>query len=265
MFDKMSKETLRQNPNGATAARKDIVRFMRDTPDLQVFNDAHSLNKHLNNENIRISFGSNGDVLLNGVEPVNLGAVRNQVRQNPGGNTFDSVPRDIPAGNLASAVNSEFKSLQLQQQSGFSKTSTLAMIPTGIAVVKTIDSFNISNADDFRTTCINISQNLTERAFNIFMDLVKEFVRTMGTYVQNSIERNVPFEEYLADSYAIISQIAEQNDIDISVYLESCIENVRGTVLKDIKIFYDQFRPIYGDNIDCEVCKGQYNIAKLTN
>uniref|UniRef100_A0A1B0C8P3 DUF4781 domain-containing protein n=1 Tax=Lutzomyia longipalpis TaxID=7200 RepID=A0A1B0C8P3_LUTLO len=95
-FDKMSKETIRLK--GESTGKADIVRNLKKIPDhKEYFRDMYKVNKQLNEANVKPSFGSDGQMQLNG-QPGNTvpSELRANLKAASTAEVFSSIPAHDP-------------------------------------------------------------------------------------------------------------------------------------------------------------------------
>lgn len=240
----MSKETVRLK--GGSAGRSDIIRSLKNIPDRpEYFRDIYKINKELNRNNIKISFGADGKAVMNAAEPFKPAELRQQLKQNAPVVVFSNVP-DNPEVNPVN-VNSE---LNLTTPSNIDLDSLRHMITT------IQEGYRVINPDDLRSSVVNLLEHLTLTAFNIFVAYVKKFVRENGDNIQRTIHRIIPFEDFFNDIFKIFIEIAEKNNI--SDFIENKLQQNADSIEFAIKEFYNQFRPTGSLSEKCKFCGGMF-------
>lgn len=241
----MSKETVRLR--GGDTGRSDIIRSLKNIPDQkEFFRDVYKINKELNKNNIKISFGPDGKALLNTAEPFKPSELRAQLKQNAPASVFANIPEN-PEVNYVN-VKSE---LNLIPNNIDSKTFVEA-----IGAIQAV--YHVLNSDDLRSSIINFLETLTVRGFNIFMTFVKTFVAQYGDDIQRRTQRFIPFESFLNDIFKILYEIAEETGINDFIE-EQLIQNEQMIYIA-INEFYNQFRPQGDRTGTCKLCGGTFYV-----
>lgn len=246
----MTKETIRLN--GGDAGRRDVIRSLKNIPDQRAFfRDIYKINKQLNANNARVSFSPDGKAILNNAETVHPTELRQQLRINSPANVFSNIP-PIPEGNLISA-NSEIN------LTGSFETHVdmkgLRFLVAGLA-----SSFSIDSEENLQNNLLNLLECLTIKAFNLFFEFVKSFVRENGDNIQKMLHRIIPFENFMNDIFNILHTLKPIQRDDLSEFVVEALEQHRADLTEQIRKFYDGLRQTGKLDGKCKVCNGVFYI-----
>ncbi|XP_077291241.1 uncharacterized protein LOC143914775 [Arctopsyche grandis] len=162
MFDKMAAET-RRRTGDITKGNAEVIRSMRQITDKDAFfSSAVRMNKQLNQNNVKISFGGTGEALLNGQHAVNPDILislspseRNEIFSNIG-------PSRLTARNSPTRIT-------------FNNTSTGFPISYELSLRSVIKIVELcSSQDDFQEYIINVISEFSGDAFAKMYDIVEE-------------------------------------------------------------------------------------------
>lgn len=191
MFDKMSKETLRIQ--GIKKGRMDIVRGVNEIPDKQYLNDLFKINKQLNQQKVRPSFGASGkNIMLNNEMPVNTGELRASVQHQRGPNVLEQISKPIPSNHGSDSY----------------------IRKTPVEIKQFFDNGNVgssieANLDDWRTAIKELGLCLSNGAKIFFKEFGSTFLNNISNISQFNDVIKIIFERFERPVAELLIQIAQ--------------------------------------------------------
>lgn len=246
-FDKLTKETIRTR--GSSLGKNDVIRSLNNIPDHnEFFRDAYKINKELNKNNVKVSFTSDGTGTMqmnNGGEAFIPGEVRQNLRQQPASTVFASAP-NTPGLTLTNPNNE----ILLTTANGLidpARVNSLIHIITSV--------FAVVSEGDLRNNILNFVDKMTDRAFNIFMQILNEFYLDFGDVIQNQLNRIIPYEQVMYDAFLALYGVAKER---LNEYLEGVWQNHREIPMMLLQDYYYEMRVSASVNTLCKVCGGSF-------
>lgn len=274
MFDKTYKETIRINGN---RAKVDIIRNVNEIPSRQQFNDLYKINKQLNKEGVRFSFGSDGKtILLNGEVQTTTADLRASVQHNQGPNILGKVTQSIPAShvnaaNVGTTTGSRIigpqPSYQPRQEPRNYAVGVFALELSSVVIggmVFVLESYgrvifeHIANAEAFENIIESMCENLPPEVFDFIMKLTRTFMDTMLDDLTSVLKFFITTESVL---YRILMYVLNNfRNVPVEV-----LEQHTGDIFRGLKRYYLSLNPNNYTGLlqKCQVCTGFFQVSQL--
>lgn len=244
----MVKETIRLK--GVDAGHVDVIRSLRNIKEhKQFFNDAYKVNKELNKNNIRISLGPEGEILLNDGKATTPTELRNNLKELPSEGVFANLPTIPDSHPAAAKINLNEKP---SVTSSVSKHHVI-MVVKGLLDLGTF----IKSSEDLESALIDFAERVTLYVFDSFVEFIKWYFIENSCRINNYLHVPIPFEDVLMVALNIIHNLSEGLGVD--EYLQRIDFNF---LRLQINEFYDNLRVRIqrrGEpNEQCKICSGSY-------
>lgn len=127
-----------------------------------------------------------------------------------------------------------------------------------ISLMLQVKQFVILDPMDLKNIIVDSMENLTNEAFNQFIDLSQIFVKQYGHNIEIMLNRIISFEEFMSDILKCTGTLASLTDMEISDFIVS-IDTIeqRQYLFENIKKYYNQFN-MKKPNQKCRRCPGYY-------
>lgn len=154
-FKKLYNQTLRNS--GPEAGTRDVIKALRNMNNPKsFFRDLYKVNSKLNQNNVKISFGPDGTVLMNEQVPVVPAELRNDLRNLPAHEVFANVP-PMEQPMLTSPLNGSL------QQAPIHANSSQTIASTSSGGILAVTSYLI-----FKGLTIRVAQDLARWAYHFY-------------------------------------------------------------------------------------------------
>lgn len=238
-FDKMSKHKIKTN--GEESARRDIIRSLKNIPDRKdFFTDVYKINKSHLKSTAKVAANPEAPVSLGDGDkvqpiPIRLQKPKRQISEN-----LEDVPE-----NPALLIDDEINYTDVFHLS----VKTMAIL---FRILKA--KYTVINEDDLRSNIVNFQENLSEKSFKVFMEIMEKFVQQFGETIQDISNRLIPFETFLADGFKVLYSVAGEN---MSDFIEYILVDDTDRAFMYLKQYYYKMRPLTV-TIGCRICYGEH-------
>lgn len=238
-FDKMAKHKIKTK--GEETGRTDIIRSLKNIPDRKdFFTDVYKINKSNLKSTAKVAASPEAPVSLGDGDKVQPIPIRLQKPKRQISELLEDVPE-----NPALVIDDEINYTDVFHLS----VKTMAIL---FRILKA--KYTVINEDDLRSNIVNFQENLSEKSFKVFMEIMEKFVQEFGEIIQDISNRVIPFETFLADGFKVIYSVAGEN---MSDFIEYILVDDKDRAFMYLKQHYYKMRPLTVTT-RCRICYGEH-------
>lgn len=221
-FDKLVEETIKVR--GTPAGQQDIIRAYRSVNSgqfKQTLTDVFKMKKILNENDIQVSLGPDGNVLLNNKVSVPSGELRNNFKSQAPERVLGNVPKNIAVvePETLAAESTSTTTLTTIKNNAISSSTNLnvhIVIKCAVELAKLVPEEKMT---DIKSTLFKKYATLKSAALERFVNFVEYFYRKYSKDVNEYMHEHYDMVKYITTIYNQIDLICRTNGESIEQYI----------------------------------------------